>query len=108
MADNKPDESKKRTNWFRLFGQGAISGGSSVLLGIGLYQVLLVGVVPYLLLVALMGAVVIGLLAGGIGGLIAGNIWNHDKAATLGGIILALILLAIGIGFAPFFLLGGY
>jgi hypothetical protein len=101
-------QAQKHKNWNHLFKQGAISGGISVLLGIGLYQLPLLGTAPYLLVAALIGAVVLGLPVGGIGGLIVGSIWKHDKAAIFGGSIIALILLAIGIGLAPFVLLGGY
>lgn len=101
-------QAHKHKNWNHLFKQGAISGGISVLLAIALYQLPLLGTAPSLLIMAFLGAVVLGLPVGGMGGLIVGGIWKHDKAAIFGGVLIALVLLAIGIALAPFLLLGGY
>jgi len=117
MADNKLNKIGKLKSGFYLFGRGAIFGAIAIFVVLvsfwfillpltGLWHLNTSEATSYLI-AALLGSIILGLPAGGIGGLIIGSLWKHGRAATIGGIIFALVLLISAFFLAPCPFLGG-
>jgi hypothetical protein len=117
MIDKKPPQIGKLKSGFYLFGRGAIFGAIAIFLVLATFWFVFLPLTGFwhldiseaslFLIGALLGGIILGLPVGGVGGFILGSIWKHGKSASIGGIILALVMLITVFFLIPCPFLGG-